>query len=397
MEYAGSSFLGANPGGGRRPGVEYSDDEELQRWAEEQGKIKKRGGATTFKIADPSAPGGYRYTLRSADEYSGPGGAGTEASINEDGKDIMAEAMGQTKRYQPRLTKEQAISFKPDYERFRAKSEADTAEARKIALAKEMLAEQARIKREAEDAAEQRRIAAARADRELARELPTSAEKAQSAQADLFIAQTGEAKSAVDRLSESRYKDKDIAGMALMKDDVPGFSKNAEEAVRQSYGANADPSAAVEAGRKQHAADVAELERLETSGITEAIAKASEMRKDSDLAGVKSFLPIRSGERERMAADTAVATDFGDLTANEGIENESALTSFLKAPISGIPRYLSTTSDIQAAKPKLLTAVQKLMTDSPGMTRREAAQLMSQALVDRGVPPERVARVMSGI
>jgi hypothetical protein len=355
--YAGSTYIGVDPyRSGVRPGVEYEEDEDMQRWAEEKGKLRKRGGATTFKI--PDGKGGFSYTLRNAEQYDGPGAAGTQVGLDVDGTTVLGEAMGKTDVIKPRLTKQQAASFKGDYDEYKVEQKT-AADELKLREQKAADREQARqdyafkLQQDRENEKQRRKDQL---------ETPLAGERAQNAQVDLLVEKTNAAKDEIGRQKKGRDTAKDLADMAVMGGDLDGYSKTAEAVIKKSYVDGDDATLAVEKGRAAHKAEVDRIQSLYNQNTPVAVKEADRLASlDNDLQKENYTKPLRDPRAEKMAFDSTVGSFL------EGVDKDTK-RGWIRTKILGSDRdTLANLDDDQLSgyTQKLRTSIEDLYQQAP--------------------------------
>jgi hypothetical protein len=378
----------------RRKGVEYEEDADMQRWAEEKGKLAKRGGATTFKI--PDGKGGFSYTLRNADQYSGPGAPGTQVTLDDaDGRQVLAESMGQSKVHKPRLTKSQAQSFKGDYETYKKKQETAADE---LKLEKQRAADRAQAREDyAFKLQQDRENEKLRRQDQLA--TPLASERVQNAQAGLVEGQAELAKGSFTRKSDAQKKAADTAELAMKGADVPEYSKNAEAAIRKSYAEGMEPMEAVAAGRSVHDADAKRIWELEASGIPANIREAQRLRAgDPDLAAIESRLPVRDMEAERRSIGSA-ADSFLSVLGKKAREEDKSWFNISGDKYDDYADFSS--EEQQDIRASLADSIEELRSRNPMALRSEDKGAIKAAfnkrMQEQGFPLSHIDAIMNAL
>jgi len=341
-EYAGSTYIGTQPMSFKRDPKDDFIDAEKQRWLEESGKLRDdqkaqtREGSVFMEYDDPSVVGGKRYVIRpksrvpelnqgagitgdplggNETEYRYIDPSGKQQShrgrvmsfLGETGRMELSQPTADKKYGNKKFTNREFEQYVPEFEKEMLKRKAENERLTKQAEID--AADQKKFEREqlALDKAQERADAAEAKRRERIKNDPMPGERVQNAQAGLVEGQTELAQAALARKSEAQRKAANTAELAMQGADVPGYSKNAEAAIRRSYDEGMEPMEAIAAGRSVHDADAKRIWDLEASGMPASIREAQRLRaSDPDLASIESRVPVRDIDAERRSVGSAV-------------------------------------------------------------------------------------------
>ncbi len=335
------------------------EDPEMYEWAKENNKLPVTKGSTIVKIVDPVTKE-VKYVGRRNDDTGISGGLakGTTVGMPTDDGDQLGEVMVSSKNKVPSfLSRGRARALSGAYN----KENADRQQAIDKANADN-------DRRQMEAEAEAKKIAEEERQDERARKSPAG--MIANAQAQMAVASMSE-------MAEKKNKRETRKTAALSGADIKGYSRNAEEQIRQALEQGVDVDEAYAVGANAHRKDVARLTELETSGSRADFERAKAMREgDSDLAAVESFVRPRDPEAEQRAL-----RKVGDPAFSKIRETGDASSWF-----SDAPDWASLSPEEQDSMRKdAMSAVDALLESFPGMTESEAKQKLADYLEKRGL------------
>jgi hypothetical protein len=380
-----SSFL--------NPGDEPVEDNEMYKWARKENRLPTRPGSTIVKIADPAAPGGFRYVARQNQETGIEGGqkTGTMVGMPTDTGDQLGEVVVSSRDRVPSfLSRRAAAPLRQDYQQYKG----DMAEEKERA---KRIAEEGRAEERANrlaDAAQAREMTSMRNRMTIEQEM-RAADPNKPIQDKLLGGKLTE----LDDAAETRKSKKARKQSFLDGQDIPGISASGERATRDALNAGRDLSEAEQLGQRTHDEEYGEAKRLYASGDPEAVAQADQIvGEDKDLMRAKSFLP-RDYEQKNALRQEQTLMDVGGPLASQ-LQPKRKLPSFIDAGINlALPGWsaggglLDLMADPEADNQSVRPAIEKAVLEVQSKNRVDkpaAIDALRKYLLRNRVPPQRV-------
>jgi hypothetical protein len=362
---------------------DYSGDRRLREWAEETGRLgeTETEGSDFYQTeqADPSKKflGAFVARKRSQGLPTDlTDSSGKQVDLPYDAKPILST---QDKTRKDRLTNARAMSFKGDFDQDMQK--------------RDMEAERARRKAEqldAETRAREGRVSEAREMRKLDQEFQSPEQKMQADLLKLKMDEMGKdiGERDVERTRMSERRSRDVGRESILRQgqDIPGISQSGERAASDALASGMDLPQAEALARRAHEDDIAEIQRLESTGQPDKIAAAAKLRQDPDLRGVRSFIP----ERNRLREEQTVLGEVDPYLESLDEAADSASWFSDRADYASIDEQ-----DRSKLNMQMSDAVRNIRAAAPQLSMEEIQSMVLKRARERGMPSDFLVAIRS--